>query len=141
MEEVGHRMPGAVPGQGSHLRAKAFLGFHIEPTIVSGLQEAPSALAWVPPRVSRCSDVLLRLLGWLGLCRGMPVALWIWLCHWNLPAGWSSVWFAEQDAVVRSGLQQCPQVSDLLRVTSRSHMSGDPCGRALGVHPQDQVHA
>ena len=49
MEEVGHRMPGAVPGQGSHLRVKAFFGFHIGPTMISGLREAPSASMWVPP--------------------------------------------------------------------------------------------
>ena len=34
-----------------HLRAKAFLGFHIGFGPVSGLREAPSASMWVPPRV------------------------------------------------------------------------------------------
>ena len=53
--EVGHRMPGAVPG-GGLLESETFVGFHIKIGVVSSLQEAPSTPAWVDPRVSRWPD-------------------------------------------------------------------------------------
>ena len=82
MEEVGYEMPGAVPGQGSHLRAKAFLGFHIEPTMVSGLREERSAPVWVPPPCLSGPMCCYASSGGYGLA-GTRRLSGAWLCRWS----------------------------------------------------------
>ena len=72
--EVGRRMPGAVPG-GGPLEGETLSGLPIGLTMVSDLREERSAPGLVSPRVSLWSDVLLLLLGWLGLCRGILATL------------------------------------------------------------------
>ena len=136
--------------RGFHLRVSTLSDFHIGLATVSGLREAPSVSVWVPPRVSLWFDgALLLFLGWLGSCRGTP-AVRGWLCRWNLSAGcsgaarWSSVWAAEQDAVVRSGLQQHrPSIGFPSACCSPPGccVGGDPCGRALGDSPTSRVCA
>ena len=64
------------------------------------------------PSVRHC------LLEWLGSYTGMPA---VWGLAVPLVTGlvgpWvEQCWAAEQDAAVRGGLQQCSQMSDLLRV-------------------------
>ena len=107
VEEARHRMPGAVFKWGVPLEGETLSDFPIGPTIVSGLREAPSVSVWVPPRVPRwLLDVLFYSSGGCGLAGARRLSGG-WLCCWS---------WVVQDTMVRGGLQQCPQMPDLLRV-------------------------
>ena len=102
------------PGRGFLPVSETLSGLPIGLTMVSERRQPAPAL--VPPRVPRWSDgalvsprVAVASQGHAG-CLGPGRAAGHGSC------GVEQCWAAEQDAAVRGGPQQCPQMPDLLRV-------------------------